>query len=148
MHIKLTNGAPENYSVAQLRADNPQTSFPAQMPDSLLAEWDVYPLTPTVPPAHDHTKTMTEGTPVQVDGVWTQVWIMTDATQEEIDRRTQDQASNARAERNAKLASSDWTQVADAPIDKAAWAAYRQNLRDVTAQAGFPWSIQWPVEPV
>lgn len=148
MHIKLTNGAPENYSVAQLRADNPQTSFPAQIPDSLLAEWDVYPLTPTVPPAHDHTKTMTEGTPVQVDGVWTQVWIMTDATQEEIDRRTQDQASNARADRNAKLASSDWTQVADAPVDKAAWAAYRQNLRDVTAQAGFPWSIQWPVEPV
>lgn len=148
MHIKITNGAPENYSVAQLRADNPQTSFPAQIPDSLLAEWDVYPLTPTVPPAHDHTKTMTEGTPVQVDGVWTQVWIMTDATQEEIDRRTQDQASNARADRNAKLASSDWTQVADAPVDKAAWAAYRQNLRDVTAQAGFPWSIQWPVEPV
>lgn len=148
MHIKLTNGAPENYSVAQLRADNPQTSFPAQIPDSLLAEWDVYPLTPTVPPAHDHTKTMTEGTPVQVDGVWTQVWVMTDATQEEIDQRTQDQASNARAERNAKLASSDWTQVADAPVDKAAWAAYRQNLRDVTAQAGFPWSIQWPVEPV
>lgn len=148
MHIKLTNGAPENYSVAQLRADNPQTSFPAQIPDSLLAEWDVYPLTPTVPPAHDHTKTMTEGTPVQVDGVWTQVWVMTDATQEEIDQRTQDQASNARAERNAKLVSSDWTQVADAPVDKAAWAAYRQNLRDVTAQAGFPWSIQWPVEPV
>lgn len=148
MHIKITNGAPENYSVAQLRADNPQTSFPAQIPDSLLAEWDVYPLTPTVPPAHDHTKTMTEGTPVQVDGVWTQVWVMTDATQEEIDQRTQDQASNARAERNAKLVSSDWTQVADAPVDKAAWAAYRQDLRDVTNQPGFPWSIQWPVEPV
>lgn len=49
--------------------------------------------------------------------------------------------------RNLLLAESDWTQVADAPVDKAAWASYRQALRDVPDQSGFPKSIDWPVEP-
>lgn len=53
----------------------------------------------------------------------------------------------ARAHRNALLAASDWTQVADAPVDQAAWATYRQALRDITAQAGFPTDINWPVAP-
>jgi hypothetical protein len=57
------------------------------------------------------------------------------------------QGTKVRAERNAKLSASDWTQVADAPVDKAAWAAYRQALRDITAQEGFPWTIDWPVQP-
>ena len=38
-----------------------------------------------------------------------------------------------RTKRNALLASSDWTQVADAPVDKQAWADYRQALRDFPA---------------
>lgn len=41
----------------------------------------------------------------------------------------------------------DWTQVADAPVDKAAWATYRQALRDITSQVSFPDSITWPTEP-
>jgi hypothetical protein len=57
------------------------------------------------------------------------------------------QAANVRQQRNEKLSASDWTQVADAPVDQAAWAAYRQALRDITAQAGFPWTIDWPVAP-
>ena len=51
----------------------------------------------------------------------------------------------ARSKRNTLLAASDWTQVADAPVDQAAWATYRQALRDITAQAGFPENINWPV---
>ena len=38
-----------------------------------------------------------------------------------------------RSQRDAFLAASDWTQVSDAPVDKAAWAAYRQALRDFPA---------------
>lgn len=53
----------------------------------------------------------------------------------------------ARTKRNALLASSDWTQVADAPVDQAAWATYRQALRDITIQAGFPEQINWPEAP-
>jgi hypothetical protein len=55
--------------------------------------------------------------------------------------------TTARAERNGKLAACDWTQVADAPVDKKAWAEYRQALRDLTDQAGWPSDIKWPVEP-
>ena len=52
-----------------------------------------------------------------------------------------------RQQRNALLASSDWTQVADAPVDQAAWAVYRQELRDVTSQETFPSEVTWPVAP-
>ena len=53
----------------------------------------------------------------------------------------------ARSKRNQLLTASDWTQVADAPVDQAAWATYRQELRDITSQEGFPEAITWPVAP-
>ena len=56
-------------------------------------------------------------------------------------------AAEVRAERNAKLAATDWTQITDSTADKAAWATYRQALRDITAQAGFPQTITWPDAP-
>lgn len=56
-------------------------------------------------------------------------------------------AAEIRTERNAKLAESDWTQVADAPVDQAAWATYRQALRDITNQESFPTNVAWPVRP-
>ena len=58
-----------------------------------------------------------------------------------------EQAKSVRASRDEKLKDCDWTQVADAPVDKAVWATYRQALRDVTTQTGFPWTITWPDEP-
>lgn len=58
-----------------------------------------------------------------------------------------EQAKSVRQQRTDKLKDSDWTQVADAPVDQAAWATYRQALRDVTAQEGFPWTITWPEMP-
>lgn len=67
--------------------------------------------------------------------------------QAEIDAETAGQAAQVRAERNAKLTASDWTQVADAPVNKAAWATYRQALRDISDQAGFPWTVTWPEMP-
>jgi hypothetical protein len=51
-------------------------------------------------------------------------------------------------ERKAKLVASDWTQLPDVPIStKAAWATYRQALRDITTQAGYPTEITWPTPP-
>ena len=58
-----------------------------------------------------------------------------------------EQASAVRQSRGDKLADSDWTQVADAPVDKAVWATYRQALRDITTQDGFPWTVTWPDAP-
>ena len=53
-----------------------------------------------------------------------------------------------RARRDQLLAESDWTQLPDVPeATKAAWADYRQALRDLTAQDGFPDAIQWPSTP-
>ncbi len=49
--------------------------------------------------------------------------------------------------RNAQLAASDWTQVADAPVDKSAWATYRQALRDLPAQGGIADAAEFPVAP-
>ena len=56
-------------------------------------------------------------------------------------------AAQARSERDVLLSQSDWTQVADAPVDHQAWADYRQALRDVPQQAGFPTDINWPSKP-
>jgi len=79
-----------------------------------------------------------------VDGVTT-----TAAEQEVAYKASKDteQAKSVRASRDEKLKDCDWTQVADAPVDKAVWATYRQALRDVTAQSGFPWTITWPDKP-
>ena len=52
-----------------------------------------------------------------------------------------------RAERDRLLAASDWTQVADAPVDAAAWAAYRQALRDVPQDYATPDAVVWPTIP-
>lgn len=57
-------------------------------------------------------------------------------------------AVDARMIRNQLLNTSDWTQLPDVPQAlKSAWATYRQALRDVTAQSGFPQNITWPTQP-
>ena len=58
-----------------------------------------------------------------------------------------EQAKAVRQSRTEKLKDSDWTQIADSTADKAAWATYRQALRDITAQSGFPWTVTWPDAP-
>jgi len=56
-------------------------------------------------------------------------------------------AAEVRSTRNNKLLECDWTQITDATADKTAWAVYRMTLRDITEQAGFPWTITWPDAP-
>lgn len=59
-----------------------------------------------------------------------------------------DLATPARAERDVLLSACDWTQCRDVPDAVAkAWQPYRQALRDLTKQTGFPDSITWPVAP-
>lgn len=60
-------------------------------------------------------------------------------------------AARARAARDALLQKSDWTQIPDAPLEqlaRGAWADYRQALRNVPQQDGFPAAITWPEAPV
>ncbi len=83
----------------------------------------------------------------QVEGKWYTKYSVADLDAEGIAAKDAEQAKSVRTQRGEKLKDSDWTQVADAPVDKAAWAAHRQALRDITAQAGFPWTIDWPEQP-
>ena len=55
-------------------------------------------------------------------------------------------AVQVRDERDAKLAASDWMANSDVTMS-ADWTTYRQALRDVPAQAGFPTNVTWPTEP-
>jgi len=56
--------------------------------------------------------------------------------------------SQAKATRNRLLTASDWTQLPDVPLaTKEAWATYRQALRDITAQPGYPFNVIWPQAP-
>ena len=77
------------------------------------------------------------------DGSWT----ATPRTVDDLAARLAQQAAAVRASRTQMLKDSDWTQIADSTADKPAWAAYRQALRDVPAQAGFPQSVTWPEQP-
>ncbi|MCO7263944.1 tail fiber assembly protein [Dickeya zeae] len=53
----------------------------------------------------------------------------------------------ARRQRDSLLATSDWTQAPDAPVDQQAWRTYREALRKIPEQAGFPVAIEWPLLP-
>lgn len=102
---------------------------------------------------------MRQGVEQQADGKWYTKYVLgpifvdsaeATAAQQEAAYKAQkdaEQATSVRTARNAKLAACDWTQIADSTADKAPWAAYRQSLRDITAQAGFPWDVKWPLEP-
>lgn len=62
-------------------------------------------------------------------------------------KAAENKATSVRAERDRLLTASDWTQVSDAPVDQAAWATYRQALRDMPEQPGFPHDVAWPGKP-
>lgn len=58
--------------------------------------------------------------------------------------------SDVAIKRNKLLFSSDWTQIPNNPLtsqQQADWATYRQQLRDVTSQSGYPYNVVWPVAP-
>jgi hypothetical protein len=88
-----------------------------------------------------------DGVEQKSDGKWYTKYSVADMDAEAIAAKDAEQAKAVRQQRTNKLKDSDWTQVADAPVDKAAWATHRQALRDITSQAGFPWTINWPVAP-
>lgn len=141
----LTDGAIAEYPLYEgdikLRFPNTSFTIPFVPPADYVKVEDV------PQPQINWDQDIAQGEPVLVDGIWTQTWIVTDATAEEITERTEAQAANIRFERNKRLAECDWTQLPDAPVDHASWATYRQELRDVTSQEGFPWEVVWPEEP-
>jgi hypothetical protein len=86
MYIKIKNNAIEQYpySEAQLKSDNPQVSFPEVIPANTLAEFSVYEVVTVEQPSVTYKQNLSEGTPVNENGIWKQVWIVTDKPIEEI----------------------------------------------------------------
>lgn len=127
----------------EIRARFPNSSFPIPFspPDGYELVADA------APPLVDHTEKIEEGQPRLVNGVWTRTWLTKPASQIEIDSRLEAKAQAVRAERDRRLRDSDWTQFSDAVVDAVSWAAYRQALRDVPSQPGFPMQTSWPEPP-
>ena len=136
------------YSIGDLRRDNPNTSYPRNPSDTVLASWNVFPVTDEPTPVYNPaTQNCNQVNPTLIDGKWVMTWAVTPATPEQIAERTSAKESEVRQQRNQLLSACDWTQLPDAPVPAAPWATYRQELRDVTAQSGFPWDVTWPEEP-
>lgn len=81
------------------------------------------------------------------DGVWTQKYEVLELDSDEAVAKSNEQARLVRNERDRLLANCDWTQVVDAPVDQTAWATYRQALRDLPDQEGFPFEVVYPDAP-
>jgi hypothetical protein len=151
MFALIENGAVKQYpySLKEIKLANPNTSFAATVTDATMAEYGAMRVYFSTPPVLSDTQVTEEATPVfDADAQrWAQGWQVREMTAEEILERNTMQAIVVRNTRNTKLAESDWTQLSDSPVDKATWATYRQALRDITAQSGFPWEITWPNDP-
>lgn len=85
------------------------------------------------------------------DGVWRHTFELVDAPQDVVEERIAEIAEKVRITRRRLLKHSDYTQMDDAPesvkANKEAWKVYRQALRDITLQKGFPLDVIWPEEP-
>jgi hypothetical protein len=136
------------YSIGDLRRDNPNTSFPRNPSDAVLADWNVFPVVEQSPPEYNPAnQNLNQLNPTLVDGQWLQTWQVTAASAEEIAERLQRKEAEVRQQRNELLSACDWTQLPDSPADHEVWATYRQDLRDITDQEGFPWEVVWPEAP-
>lgn len=135
------------YSIQQLKIDEYNVSFPTDLTSEILEGFGVYTVQQT-PMPNDYTKNIVEGTPTLVDGTYTQVWNQTDATQEEIDVKIQNQWEQIRVARNEILTQCDWTILPDSPVSSSIeeWKTYRQQLRDITNQSN-PFEVVWPTQP-
>jgi hypothetical protein len=153
MLVKTTNGNVDTYpySVGKLRRENPNTSFPKQISSAVLESYGVFPVSYTDMPDIDERtqKVEQEATPSLVDGAWAVGWTTSSKTSDETAEYDAIMAASNRGIRDGLLAQSDWTQVADAPVDVAAWAIYRQALRDITDHANWPNlnDADWPTKP-
>lgn len=141
---QITNPQPVDYRVAF-----PSTSFPPSGPsDEFLAEQGYAKV--NVFREHDRaTQKLVPSAPVY-EAPWVYTVAVVAKTQEDMAAEATSEAANVRAQRDRLLAATDWRVIKALEAGEAVpadWAAYRQALRDVTAQDGFPYTIAWPVSP-
>lgn len=148
MYARIQNNALVEYPLFEgdLKLRFPNVSFtdPFTPPEGYVEVEDVpYPQI-------TYKQNVNEGAPKLVNSKWTRVWIVSDASADEITERTAKRASDLSKISDSLLNSSNWTQLEDSPLSESTrllWASYRKALRDLPSQPGFPWEITWPVAP-
>ena len=146
MQIRIRETGQVMYE-GEFRSLFPNTSLPQQLTETLINSLgaDVVFEGPQAQPTRYQTASAA-GVEL-INGKWYTKHIAVDMDAEAIAALDAQQAKTVRDDRTKRLADCDWTQVSDAPVDKQAWATYRQALRDITSQSGFPWEVIWPVAP-
>ena len=163
MQIRIRESGAVMYE-SEFRALHPNTSLPQQLTEALINDLgaDVVFEGPQATGGTVYQYSQAQGVE-QINGKWYTKYVLgptfidtvedgvtTTAIEHENAYKAQkdaEQAKSVRATRDEKLSECDWTQVADAPVDKQVWATYRQALRDITTQTGFPWTVEWPDAP-
>ena len=131
--------------VADYKELFPNTSFPPSGPDKTwLLDNNCKPI--NVWKEHSNIQKLVPSDPY-IEGDWVYTVQVVDKTQEELLADKLAKSSEIRTQRNKLLSDTDWTQLADSPVNKPLWATYRQALRDITLQTGFPFTVDFPVAP-
>jgi hypothetical protein len=145
MEIRIRESGQVMYE-SEFRALFPNTSLPL-LTETVLNELgaDVVLESPQAQPTR-YQIAFRDGVQ-EIDGKWFTKYSVSDLDADGIAAKDAEQAKSVRATRNSLIAECDWTQVEDSPVDKAAWATYRQELRDLTLQAGFPFDVTYPTKP-
>ena len=151
MYLKVSGSSiTYPYSVQNLKNENPNTSFPTILPDSLLESFNIYQVEmKNSGYDNDDSKDVTEVTPTLSGSVYIQTYTISNADTETISKRREIKWSEVRSGRDSLLSESDWTQFNDSPISGSTltdWQTYRQSLRDITNQSD-PYDITWPNIP-
>tara|TARA_R110001632_G_scaffold113063_1_gene224133 strand:+ start:1894 stop:2352 length:459 start_codon:yes stop_codon:yes gene_type:complete len=152
MHVKITSGSVDTYpyNVGQLRRDNPNTSFPKQIPDEMLESYGVYTVVYTdVPSIDDRTqKAEQASSPSLVDGAWTIVWTTSSKTAEETQAWDDNIALSNRGNRDGLISETDFYALSDVTMTSE-MTTYRQALRDITTHTNWPnlEDADWPTKP-
>jgi hypothetical protein len=151
MYVKVENGVAVKYpyTIAELRADNPNTSFPKKgITTETLESFGVYEVyVPDTPDYNGRTHKLQQLDPVLENGTWVLRWNAVEKTADEIAEHDASVSSARRMYRNNLLAQTDWMALSDVTMS-AEMAAYRQALRDITTHANWPYleEADWPVK--
>lgn len=132
---------------SEFRAMFPDTSFPVPLTLSVINEFGGDPIMEGPQAQPTRYQTAYRNGIQEIEGKWYTKYSVADMDDEAKAALDAQQAASMRAERNRRLSECDWTQITDSTADKQSWGIYRQSLRDVPSQEGFPWEINWPVTP-
>lgn len=148
----------------EIRKLNPNVSLPKVWGENVYEALGIDPVfeTPKPDTTGDYKVVVRNGVEQDANNNWVQAWVeqdmFSDTTEDGVTttkaeheaayqaRLDADAAYSVRAERDQKLKDTDWMALSDVTMT-AEWSTYRQALRDIPQQAGFPHTITWPTEP-